>query len=145
MSVQLGEAQPLPSQEMRLYLRFGVSRTLGCGRTTRRSRRLSHRLSWHYSAKPPQSCRTLGDPTSRGWQALLSMGCSRQKHWSGLPSPPPGGPPSPGAEAVSPKSPALAVGSLPLAPPGRPRIIGGKTRWMTSHTHTHPSKNSLGL
>ena len=41
----------------------------------------------------------------------LSMGCSRQEHWSGLPCPPPGDLPYPGIE---PTSPALQVDSLPL-------------------------------
>ena len=41
----------------------------------------------------------------------LSMGCSRQEHWGGLPCPPPGDLPYPGIE---PTSPALQVDSLPL-------------------------------
>ena len=41
-------------------------------------------------------------------QAPLSMGFSRQKHWSGLPSPFLGELPDPGIEPVSPASPALA-------------------------------------
>ena len=35
-------------------------------------------------------------------QAPLSMGFSRQEHWSGLPCPPPGDLPDPGIEPVSP-------------------------------------------
>ena len=42
-------------------------------------------------------------------QALLSMGFSRQKYWSGLPCPPPGDLPNPEIEPGSPVSPALAV------------------------------------
>lgn len=34
-SAQLAEAKPLPSREMRLHPRLGVSRTRGCGRETR--------------------------------------------------------------------------------------------------------------
>ena len=41
-------------------------------------------------------------------QAPLSMGLSRQEHWSGLPCPPPGDLPNPGIERVSFASPALA-------------------------------------
>ena len=37
-------------------------------------------------------------------QAPLSMGFSRQEHWSGLPCPPPGDLPDPGTESVSPAS-----------------------------------------
>ena len=45
-------------------------------------------------------------------QASLSMGCSQQEYWSGLPCPPPGDLPDPGIEPVS---PALQLGSLPLS------------------------------
>ena len=43
-------------------------------------------------------------------QAPLSMGFSRQEHWSGFPCPPPGDLPNPGIEPVSLKSPALTGG-----------------------------------
>ena len=46
-------------------------------------------------------------------EAPLSMGYSRQEHWSGLPYPPPGYIPNPG---VKPVSLAFPAGSLPLAP-----------------------------
>ena len=48
------------------------------------------------------------------------MEFSRQEHWSGLPRPPPGDLPNPGIEPGSLVSPALAGGSLPLMPPGKP-------------------------
>ena len=51
-------------------------------------------------------------------QDPLSMGLSSQEYWSGLPCPPPGDLPDPGIEPVSPTSPALIEGSLPLGPPG---------------------------
>ena len=41
-------------------------------------------------------------------QAPLSMGFSRQEHWSGLPCPPAGDLPNPGTEPTSRMSPALA-------------------------------------
>ena len=41
-------------------------------------------------------------------QAPLSMGFSRQEHWSGLPRPPPGDLPNPGVEPLVLISPALA-------------------------------------
>ena len=56
-------------------------------------------------------------------QALLSIGFSRQEYWSGLLCPPPGDPPDPGIEPMSLRSPALAHGSLPLAPPRKPKTI----------------------
>ena len=50
---------------------------------------------------------TLCDPTDWAHQAPLSVGFSRQEHWSGLLCPPPGDPPDLGIEPVSPASPAL--------------------------------------
>ena len=48
-------------------------------------------------------------------QAPLSMGFSRQEHWSGLPFPPPADLPDPRME---PASPALQRDSLLSKPPG---------------------------
>ena len=59
-------------------------------------------------------------PGTVAHQAPLSLGFLRQEYWSGLPYPPPGDRPKAGIELMSLKSPALAGGSLPLAPPGRP-------------------------
>ena len=50
-------------------------------------------------------------------QAPLSMGFSRQEHWSGLPFPSPGDLPDPGSE---PGSPALEGDSLLAKPSGKP-------------------------
>ena len=47
-------------------------------------------------------------------QACLSVGFSRQEHWSELPFPSPGDLPYPGIEPKSPVSPALQADSLPL-------------------------------
>ena len=55
------------------------------------------------------------------FQAPLSLEFSRQKHWSGLPCPPPGDPLDPGIEH---RSPALHTGSLPFEPPGKPKNSG---------------------
>ena len=46
------------------------------------------------------------------FQAPLSMGFSRQKHWSGLPCPPPGDLPNSGVKPASLISPVLAGGSF---------------------------------
>ena len=43
-----------------------------------------------------QSCPTLCNPMDCSPQPPLSMGFSRQEHWSGLPCPPPGNLPHPG-------------------------------------------------
>ena len=60
----------------------------------------------------------------------LSMRFSRQEYWSGLPCPPPGDLPDPGIEPRSLMSPALAAGSLPLAPPGKPVTTEVNIYWV---------------
>ena len=50
-------------------------------------------------------------------QAPLSLGCSRQEYWSGLPCSPPRDLPNPG---IKPTSTALQVDSLPLSHKGSP-------------------------
>ena len=55
-------------------------------------------------------------PWTAAHQAPLSLGFSRQEHWSGLPCPPPGDLPNPGIE---PPSPALLADSLCSEPPGK--------------------------
>ena len=57
-------------------------------------------------------------PWTVAFQAPLSMGFSRQEHWSGLPFPSPGDLPDPG---IKPSSPALQVDSLLSEPPGKPQ------------------------
>ena len=59
-------------------------------------------------------------------QVPLSMGFSRQEHWSGLPCPPPGDLPSPGTE---PAAPALQAESLPLSPWESPKPNLKDTYW----------------
>ena len=58
-------------------------------------------------------------PWTVACQAPLSMGFSRQEHWSGLPFPSPGDLPDPG---IIPGSPTLQANSLPAEPPGKPSI-----------------------
>ena len=62
----------------------------------------------------------------------LSMGCSRQEYWSGLPHPPPGGLPHPGIEPVSLMSPALAGGFLTT-----------NTTWEPTHYITESLKQAF--
>ena len=50
-------------------------------------------------------------------QAPLSVGCSRQGYWNGLPFPSPGDLPDPG---IAPMSPQLAGGFFTIEPPGKP-------------------------
>ena len=60
---------------------------------------------------------------SRPFQAAQSVRFSRQEYWSGLPCPSPGDLPDPGIELVSLVSWHWQVGSLPLAPPGKPKAL----------------------
>ena len=56
-------------------------------------------------------------PWTVAYQALLSMGFSRQEYWSELPFPSSGDLPDPRIEPVSSGSPALAGGFFTTAPP----------------------------
>ena len=56
-------------------------------------------------------------------QAPLSMGFSRQEYWSGLPCPLPGDLPTQGSNPHLLSLLDSHVGSLPLAPPGKPMCI----------------------
>ena len=63
------------------------------------------------------SCnRLFATPWTVAYQALPSVGFSRQEYWSGLPFPSPGALPNPGIE---PGSPALQADALPSEPPGK--------------------------
>ena len=50
----------------------------------------------------------------------LSIACSRQDYWSGLPFPSPGDLPNPGIKPASPVAPVLAGRFLTTEPPGKP-------------------------
>ena len=52
----------------------------------------------------------LATPWTAAYQALPSMGFSRQEYWSGSPFPPPGDLPNPGMKLTSLGSPALPGG-----------------------------------
>ena len=55
----------------------------------------------------------LCNPVTVACLVPLSVGFSRQEHWSGLPCPPPGDHPNPVIELISLMSPALAGGLFP--------------------------------
>ena len=55
-------------------------------------------------------------------QTPLSMGFSRQEHWSRLPCPPPEDLPHPGIEPASLGSPALAGGFFTISTTWKPRF-----------------------
>ena len=58
-------------------------------------------------------------PWTVACQTPLSMGFSRQEHWSGLPFPSPGDLPDPEIEPASPVPPALAGRLFTSEPPGK--------------------------
>ena len=64
------------------------------------------------------SCPSLATPWTVAHQAHLSMGFSRQEHWSGWPCPSPGDPPNPGIELTSLMPLNWQAGTSPLAPSG---------------------------
>ena len=54
------------------------------------------------------------------WTVARQAPLSRQEYWSGLPCLSPGDLLDPGIKLMSLMTPALEVGVLPLAPPGKP-------------------------
>ena len=83
-------------------------------------------------------------PWTVAYQALPSMGFSRQEHWSGLPFPSPGDLPNPGIELGS---PALQTDTLPSEPPGKlSRTLVILQNWKTvpiKHQLPVPTAQSL--
>ena len=77
-------------------------------------------------------------PWTVAYQALLSMGFSRQEYWSGLPFPSPGDLPNPGIE---PGSPALQTDALPSEPPGKPWWQGQRHEERKCRTHEELPRN----
>ena len=80
---------------------------------------LSYQGSKNTGTKSLQSCLTLATPWTVACQTPLSMGFSRQEHWSGLPFPSPGDLPDPEIEPASPVPPALAGRLFTSEPPGK--------------------------
>ena len=70
-----------------------------------------------------QSCPILCKPVDCSPQAPLSMRFSRQEYCSGLLFSSPGDLPNPGAEPVSPASPALAGGFFTTSPPSKGQTV----------------------
>ena len=63
----------------------------------------------------------LATPWTVAHQAPLSMRFSQEEFWSELPFPPPGDLPDPGVKFSLLHLLCWQAGSLPLAPPGKPR------------------------
>ena len=114
-----GNEDWIPSWETKIS--HGLER-LRQGATTRKPKGLPLRPSAcvlsHFSGV--RLCATLW---TIACQAPLSMGFSRQEHWSGLLCPSPGDLPDPQNKPASLILRLLhwQVGSLPLAPPGKPQ------------------------
>ena len=69
----------------------------------------THTYNYTHVCVQPLSCvQPFWTPWTVTCQAPLSMECSRQESWGGLPFPPPGELPDPGIKPVPPASPALA-------------------------------------
>ena len=69
---------------------------------------------WKWKCWSLSHIQLFATPWAVAYQAPLSMGCSRQKYWSGLPFPSPGD-----LAGAEPRSPALQADSLPLSQQGR--------------------------
>ena len=80
---------------------------------------------------------SLGPPRTVARQAPLSVGFSRQEHWSGLPFPSPGDLPNPGIEPTSLASPALAGGFFTTSAT-RTRSISGRNGGLVAGTDFIP-------
>ena len=76
-------------------------------------------------------------------QSLLSVGFSRQEHWSGLPCPPPGDLPSPGTEPTSLMSPAPAGEFFTIRATWNARMIFLTNRNKVPPSHTQVLEGPL--
>ena len=74
-------------------------------------------------AHVPSRVRPFAVPLAAARQAPLSMGLSRQEHWSGLPRPPPGDLPAQGLNLPLFQLPHRQAGSSLQVPPGKPRSL----------------------
>ena len=84
---------------------------------------LSSLERWCVHAKLLQSCLTLCHPMDHSPSGSSVLGILQARNWSVLLSPPPGDLPDPGIEPMSLMSNLhWQTGSLPLLPPGNPKI-----------------------
>ena len=101
-----------------------VSKILDASTKTQYDQRNNKRVLSHFSQINKQTCRfsrvqLFATPWTMAHQTPLSVGFPRQEFWSGLPNPTPWDLPD---SRIKPKSPALKVDSLPLAPSWKPQI-----------------------
>ena len=115
----------LPDSDGQVYLFWGfLHRFVAEGRLSFHifgdQRQLLLTLVWNYLlCSVAQSFLTLCDPVDC---SLPNLSVHGQEYWSRLPFPSPGDLPDPGIELTSLMFPALAGGSLPLAPSGKPCV-----------------------
>ena len=84
-------------------------------------------------------------PWTVSLQAPLSMGFSRQKYWSGLPCLPPGDLPDPGSNPLLLCLLHWQVGSLPLAPCGKPSNSNMRNKVILLHSSHYMIWRASGL
>ena len=82
--------------------------------------------------------RLFATPWTAARQAPLSVGFSKQEHWSGLPCPPPGDLQDPGIEPMSLSSPALAGGFFTTK-----RHLGSTFNRSDNNNISHSGTNSI--
>ena len=93
---------------------------------------------WYVSEKSPQSCPTLCDDMDSSPRLLCPWDSLGKKTGVELPCPPPGDLVDPGIEFLSPAFLPWQMGSLPLAPPGKPSFV-----LIITFSHMHRKKNGL--
>ena len=87
-------------------------------------------------------CSTPVAPWTVAHQASLSIGCSRQEYWNGLPFHSPGYLPDPG---IDPGSPALQAVSLPTEPPEKPMTLLDMKNSTFSQKYPTKSKDTVPI
>ena len=103
------------------FFYFGIQYQLSSFQKTSKANRLGLIRGAGGGGLVTKLCLTLVIPWTVACQAPLSMGSSRQEHWSGLPFPSPGDLPDPGIEPVF---PALQADDLPSELWGKPKLEG---------------------
>ena len=85
--------------------------------------KVSYSYVYLLCAQPLTCIQLFGTPRTVARQAPLSMGFSRQQHWSELPFPPQRDLPDSGIEPTTPVDPELAGRFLTTEPPGKPGYV----------------------
>ena len=97
---------------------------------------------WKVKVKPLSRVWLFTTPWTVAYQALWSMGFSRQEYWSGLPFPSPGDLPKP---RIEPRSPALQTDALPSEPLGEVKSLSRVQLFVTPWTIAYQTPPSMGF